>query len=104
LEIASQIDMLSLRTEPWSSPPQRNPRRPYHPFVVPDEGSQKVFVPDRGASDERRKGLQHIFCGMKKHLMNPNHTGPVFPSHCDHGSRVVREGERHRGVEKFPEP
>jgi hypothetical protein len=104
LKIASQIHMLSLRTKARASRLYRNPGRPDHPFVTLDEGSQELFLPDGRASNERGKGSQHIFCRIKKHLMKPNRAGAVFPAHRDYGSRVVREGERHGDVEKFPEP
>jgi len=104
LKIGSQIDMLSLRTKARASRLYRNLGSPDHPFVALDESSQEVFLPEGRASNERGKGSQHIFCRIKKHLMKPNRAGAVFPSHRDHGSRVVREGERHRDVEKFPEP
>jgi hypothetical protein len=104
LKTGSQVDMLSLRTKARAFRFFRNPGRPDHPFVTPDEGSQEVFLPDARASNERGKGSQHIFCRIQKHLMKPNRAGAVFPSHRDHGSRVIREGERHRDVEKFPEP
>jgi hypothetical protein len=100
----SQINMLPLRMEARASRLYRNLGRPDHAFVTLDEGSQEVFLPDRRVSNKRGEGSQHIFRRIKKHLMKPNRAGAVFPSHRDHGSRVIREGERHRDVEKFPEP
>jgi len=100
----SQINMLSLRTEARASRLCRNLGRPDHAFVTLDENSQDVFLPYRRVSNERGKGSQHILCSIKKHLMKPNRAGSVFPPHRDHGFRIVRESERQRDADKFPEP
>jgi hypothetical protein len=99
----SQIDMLSLRTEARASRLCRNLGRPDHAFVTRDEGSQEVFLPDGRVSNERGKRSQHLFRRIKKHLMKPNRAGSFFPPHRDHRSGVVRESERQRDVDKFPE-
>jgi hypothetical protein len=100
VETVFQVDMFSLRTKARSSRLHRGIGRPDLLFVTPDEGSQQTLVPDRRPPNERRKRSQHIFRRIEEHLMKPDPAGPVSPSHRDHGSRVVREGERQRDVKK----
>src|SRR5512139_1840039 len=52
LEIAFQIDMLSLWMKMRASPLYRDPGRPDLSFVSLDEGSQETSVPDRRPADE----------------------------------------------------
>jgi hypothetical protein len=103
LEIACQIDMLSLRTRTRVSGLCGTPGSPDVPFVILDEGSQKAFLPDGRPPDERGKRSQHILCCIKKHLMEPHQAGPASPSHGDHGSRIVRDRQRQRDVKNLPQ-
>jgi hypothetical protein len=104
LEIVTQIDMLSLRMKARGSRLYRDLGGPDLIFMGLDEGSQQIFVPDGRPTNERGKRSQHILRRIEKHLMKADHAGPVSPSHRDHGSRVVRDGQTKRYFKKCLQP
>jgi len=101
LEVDSQMDMPSLGTKTGASRSYWNLRRPDLLFVLFDEGPQQAFVPDGRPPNERGKRSEHILRSVEKHVMKPNRAESVSPSHRDHGSRVVRDGQRQREAKKL---
>jgi len=97
------MDMTSLGTKAGASRSQRSLRRPDLLFVILDEGPEQAFVPDGRPPNERGERTQHVLRAVEKHVMKPNHAGPVPPSRRDHGSRVVRDGQRQRDAKKLPQ-
>lgn len=72
--------------------------------MIRDEVFQQGSPPQGRPPNEGGKHSQDILSGSEKHPMKANRAGPAFPLHGNHRPRIIRDGQRQRGIQKLPKP